>query len=264
MRHLIKRAFPQPRHRRRGVRRRAGGAADAEYVWGARSHRRHPRLHLRPADLGHPDRPHAQRPALLRPDAPALHRVSASSATAASSTYRGPIPGGRASASGGCATRRCASLAEATLFPPSTSPRKLRRERPARRFRAGGGGGCRHVRFGLRLLRLLHGRGRPRRSRDRGGARALRHRGADPDHRGRGRHRAPPGKGATPPRGVHRRRRETSEVHEAGLALSRLSLARPPRPPHSRRTSRAGATQKCSREPVEPGKVELGRCSATT
>ena len=73
-----------------------------------------PILHLRHAGLGHADRADAQRRAGVRHDAPAVHRASASPATAA----RRAIAGRPASAT--LHVRACATLADAMLF--TTSP----------------------------------------------------------------------------------------------------------------------------------------------
>ena len=59
-----------PRHRRRGAWQRARGR---RLRLGARPDRRHPRLHHRPAELGHADRPPPQGHAGLRHDGPGLH-----------------------------------------------------------------------------------------------------------------------------------------------------------------------------------------------
>ena len=55
---------------RRGI---WAGPAGRRICLGARSDRRHQELHLRPADLGHADRPDASRPAGLRHDGAAVH-----------------------------------------------------------------------------------------------------------------------------------------------------------------------------------------------
>ena len=70
MRTLIRADFPDARHHRRGIRRRA---RRRRICLGARSDRRHQVLHLRHAGLGHADRADALRRAGLRHDAPAVH-----------------------------------------------------------------------------------------------------------------------------------------------------------------------------------------------
>ena len=60
----------RPWRDRRGIWPRSPGGG---ICVGARSDRRHQEFHLRPADLGHPDRTDASRPAGLRHDGAAIH-----------------------------------------------------------------------------------------------------------------------------------------------------------------------------------------------
>ena len=62
--------LPRPWRHRRRIR---AGPARRRICLGARPDRRHQELHLRPADLGHADRPDASRQAGLRHDVAALH-----------------------------------------------------------------------------------------------------------------------------------------------------------------------------------------------
>ena len=78
--------------------------------------------------------------------------------------------------------RPCAGLGDAVLF--TTSPLLMNAEDRAAYARVGGRGAAAALR--RRLLCLLHARGRTRRSGDRNGTEAARHRRADPDRRGRG------------------------------------------------------------------------------
>ena len=62
---------PGARHRRRGARREP---SRGRLLLDHRSDRRHPRLHRRPAAMGHPYRPPQERYTAAWPDEPALHR----------------------------------------------------------------------------------------------------------------------------------------------------------------------------------------------
>ena len=185
MRAMIRQHLPGPRHHRRGIRHRSRRRG---ICLGARSDRRHQILHLRHAGLGHADRAHARRRAGVRHDAPAVH-PRALFRRRREARYRGPA-GERASA-------RCAAapLEDAVLF--TTSPLLMNdADRASFEQRRAGGPA---VALRRRLLRLLHARGRPRRSRDRNRAQALRHAAADPDHRRRRRHHHHLGEAATRP-----------------------------------------------------------------
>ena len=84
-------------------------------------------------------------------------------------------------ASATCACGPARDLSEAVLF--TTSP-LLMNSADRADLRQGRGGGA-ALALRRRLLRLLHAGGRPRRSRDRDRAQALRRAAADPDHRRR-------------------------------------------------------------------------------
>ena len=148
--------LPRPRHRRRGARQRTAGR---RLRLGARPDRRHPRLHHRPAGVGHADRPPPPGPAGLRHDGPGLHPRALLRATAA-------MPGiaDRTARRRRCATRAGGQIAEAALF--TTTPALFRgADRTAYdRVEAA----VRLARYGMRLLRLLHGRRRPCRPGHRG------------------------------------------------------------------------------------------------
>ena len=99
----------------------------------------------------------------------------------------------------------------------------------------------------LRLLRLLHARGRPHRPRRRIGPQALRHRRADPDHRGRRRRGHAPGTGAQPPGAARSSRPATAGSTPPPSSCSaadrvgrtRASVTAPAPAPRSR-TTRSG------------------------
>ena len=105
-----RRGFSPSWRDRRGIRRAGPGC---RLCLGARPDRRHQELHRRTAAVGHADRPAAQRRALLRPDAPALHAREILSATAKRAHWAGR------GANGETSTRR---LRRAPA-PASTAPR---------------------------------------------------------------------------------------------------------------------------------------------
>ena len=238
MRRLIAATYPDhgivgeeygPRARRRRVR------------LGARPDRRHPLLHHRPAGLGHADRPPRRtgEPVLGMMAQPFTGERFAGDGKRA--WYAGPGRRRRRSR-----TRPCAALAEAALF--TTTPATCSRTptaRPIDRVES-----CRPPRpLRLRLLRLLHGRRRPRRHRHRGRAAALRHRRADPDHRRRRRPASPTGRAARPRRRPGRARSairaSTTSCSNAACSAKRPVRCgvRPLRPG----TKASKAAQNCSR-----------------
>ena len=164
-----------PRHRRRGIRVKPSRRG---ILLGDRSDRRHPRLHLGAAPLGHAGRGSEAWPALARAHGPALHRRAILERRRPKPCFR------RHGAERPMRTRPCSSLSEALLA--STSP-DLFADR-------GGAGSLRGYQPGRslktlrrRLLQLLLARTWPTRPRGRGGTEGIRHPCPDPDHRAGGR-----------------------------------------------------------------------------
>ena len=125
MRRLIAQTFPA-----HGVIGEEYGAGSSRrgICLGARPDRRHEELHLRHADLGHSDRPHASRSPRLRHDGAAVHPGALlwrrqTREAADSGDARGDAPPSEW-ATRILRTRACASLSEATLM--TTSPMLIR------------------------------------------------------------------------------------------------------------------------------------------
>ena len=114
-------------------------------------------------------------------------------------------------------TRQTTELATATLMTTTPACSRARRREAYARVESQ----VRLAALWLRLLRLLHARRRPCRSRDRERAEALRHRRADPDHRGRRRRRHLMGRRQRCRRRHHHRRRQQ------GAASGRARLCSP-------------------------------------
>ena len=139
MRAVLAERFPESRHSGRGVRARPARGAVA---LGARSDRRHARLHHRPPDVRHADRPAGRRPADPRRDRPAGHRR----ALGRRRRPADPIPPARS------AGARAAGAARCSPTPNCPAPRRhAGRGRPA--LAAPGRVGAPRV-LGRRLLRL--------------------------------------------------------------------------------------------------------------
>ena len=175
---------------------------------GARSDRRHARLHLRPAALGHADRAHAQRRAGLRDDAPALHRR----ALLRRWRQRRATPARPASA-----RSRRAAAARSRTPRSDDEPEPVRGRRATGLSPGRGRGAARPLRRRLLRLRMVAAGPDGRRDRDR--PQALRHRGPDPHRRRRGRHRDHLG------RRISRRRRPRSWPPATACSTPRSSTS---------------------------------------
>ncbi len=192
-------AIPATPHRGRGAwfeRRR-------RHLLGHRPDRRHPCVHQRDADLGHPARPRGGRASRRRHHAPALHRrdLAGGSRPRREDSHRQPRGG--AAQPVRCTTVGRDPLQHASVDVPRARPavtlRRAQRTLPV-------------TALGRRLLRLRTRRPGLHRPDGRRHADALRHRAHDPDHRGCGRcrHR---------PRGqLAARRRDGDRRRAPGLA----------------------------------------------